>query len=496
MANTKYYVSKEKLGLYDEKIKKYISDADAEALKAAKEYADGLEDNYDAAGSAASALSEAKGYTDTEVAKANTAAATAQAAADAAQGTADAAQAAAEAAQSTADGAVAAIEELAGLVGDIPEDEKYADVESVIGYVDRKAEETLAAAQGGSSETAASVKLALDNYKTENNAKVNKNIEDIAAAQAAADDALAHSQGVAEGLAEAIEALEGADADQVGRIEALEGQITGLSGAMHFKGVIEGETLPETTDDYANGDVVILGDKEYVVNGGKFVELGDVSAEGERLTAIEGRVGSAEGRISTLEGEIPTINENISKKVDATAYDVKIAALEGADSGLDSRIKAIEDKFGEGEDSVGDMIQAAADAAQAAAIAEAEKKDATLKTAIETAYKEYVDGKDSAMNDRVAAVEADKHAHSNKALLDTYTQTEANLADAVNKKHEHANADVINAIEAANITTWNTVTSKASQSDLDVATGRIDTLEAWHAAFTECSEDDINNLFN
>ena len=28
-----------------------------------------------------------------------------------------------------------------------------------------------------------------------------------------------------------------------------------------------------------------------------------------------------------------------------------------------------------------------------------------------------------------------RHAHSNKALLDTYTQTEANLADAVSKKH-------------------------------------------------------------
>ena len=29
------------------------------------------------------------------------------------------------------------------------------------------------------------------------------------------------------------------------------------------------------------------------------------------------------------------------------------------------------------------------------------------------------------------------HTHSNKALLDTYTQTEANLADAVTKKHNH-----------------------------------------------------------
>ena len=52
-------------------------------------------------------------------------------------------------------------------VGEIPSDEAYADVTTIIGYVNKKAEETLASAQGGSSETAASVKLALDNYKAE-----------------------------------------------------------------------------------------------------------------------------------------------------------------------------------------------------------------------------------------------------------------------------------------------------------------------------------------
>lgn len=35
---------------------------------------------------------------------------------------------------------------------------------------------------------------------------------------------------------------------------------------------------------------------------------------------------------------------------------------------------------------------------------------------------------------------AKSHEHANKALLDTYTQTETNLADAVAKKHSHANA--------------------------------------------------------
>lgn len=37
-------------------------------------------------------------------------------------------------------------------------------------------------------------------------------------------------------------------------------------------------------------------------------------------------------------------------------------------------------------------------------------------------------------------IAAKSHEHANKALLDTYTQTEVNLADAVVKKHSHANA--------------------------------------------------------
>lgn len=72
----------------------------------------------------------------------------------------------------------AAIENAAGLyatkeyVGVIPD--SYTET-NVISYINKKAEETLAAAQGGSSETAASVKQQLDNYKAENDTKVNAN---------------------------------------------------------------------------------------------------------------------------------------------------------------------------------------------------------------------------------------------------------------------------------------------------------------------------------
>lgn len=60
-------------------------------------------------------------------------------------------------------------------------EDNYKDLDTVVAYINKKAEETLAAAQGGSSETAASVALALQNYKNENDPKVSKNINDIAA---------------------------------------------------------------------------------------------------------------------------------------------------------------------------------------------------------------------------------------------------------------------------------------------------------------------------
>ena len=58
----KKYLDYVGLTAYDEKIKKVISDADASALQDAKDYADGLADNYDAAGSATTAESNAKAY--------------------------------------------------------------------------------------------------------------------------------------------------------------------------------------------------------------------------------------------------------------------------------------------------------------------------------------------------------------------------------------------------------------------------------------------------
>ena len=84
----------------------------------------------------------------------------------------------------------------------------------------------------------------------------------------------------------AISGLTGRVTQAESDIDELQGKITGLTGAMHFKGVVE--ALPEELDAYEPGDVILFGTKEYVCvdkEGAKeWHELGD---EGSHLTKTE-----------------------------------------------------------------------------------------------------------------------------------------------------------------------------------------------------------------
>lgn len=81
-------------------------------------------------------------------------------------------------------------------------------------------------------------------------------------------------------------------------------------------------------------------------------------------------------------------------------------------------------------------------------------------------------------------IAAKAHEHANKALLDTYTQTEANLADAVAKKHSHANATELakfaDGDKAKLDTAVQSITAgtglKATKTGTDVAVGFDDTV--------------------
>ena len=85
-----------------------------------------------------------------------------------------------EAAAAAAKKAQDDVDALSAYVGTIPSDEAYADITNIVAFIQKRAQEVLAQAQGGSSETAASVKAALDAYIALNDPKVSKNTEDIA----------------------------------------------------------------------------------------------------------------------------------------------------------------------------------------------------------------------------------------------------------------------------------------------------------------------------
>lgn len=91
--------------------------------------------------------------------------------------------------------------------------------------------------------------------------------------------------------------------------------------------------------------------------------------------------------------------------------------------------------------------------------------------------------KDEVAETDLASALADKiHTHSNKSLLDTYTQTEANLADAVSKKHAHDNKATLDAITSTVKSGYDTskasfdakATAFAALAKLDVTTN-VDT---------------------
>lgn len=62
---------------------------------------------------------------------------------------------------------------------------------------------------------------------------------------------------------------------------------------------------------------------------------------------------------------------------------------------------------------------------------------------------------DTALLEKVNASSEGNHWHDNKALLDTYDQTNADIKDAVQKKHEHGNKTVLDNITAAKVAEWN-----------------------------------------
>ena len=468
MPNTKKYVSLDKLSLYDEKIKKVITDGDAAALAGAKEYADGLAGNYEAAGTVA----------------------TAQAAL---QKNIDAVQANVDIAQAAADKAQGEVDALETLVGTLPEGTAAT---SVVDYVNVKtagiatdaalgelnnqvsglqtvvngitadylkaadkteladaiaAEETRAKGVEGGLETR--VKAIEDDYlKAADKEALQGGIDGVA--EDVADIAKDYLKGTDK---TELEGKIGAKADQTALDAEIE-RATGIEGGLRTDvDAIKGDYLKAADKEELQGNIdTVSGALERLTNGVSAEEVDGVNDliqyvkdHGAEVTGMqEGIADNADaiegvaGRMDTAEDEIDALQGAVAGKVEQSAYDAKVEALEGADTALAGRLDKLE--------AIEHDAYIAADTALKNELNGeiAKKADASIVEAMDAAYK----AADEGLAGRLDAVEAqlgDGEGSVTDLIADAKAELQGEIATAVDgAKEDASNKDAVVLAEA------------------------------------------------
>ena len=512
MATTKKYVSLEKLGLYDEKIKKYLADADDVVLDSAKDYADGLASNYDAAGTAATkageALASAQTYADGKVnalangaVKANT---------DAIAAIKD---------DANIDSFADVVAELAKKqdVGD------YATKAEAKGYADAKdgaIAEAKAAGEGAQATANANAQAidAINHADTGILAKAKKFASDEDAKVQASVDALADKVGtVPEGstvMGIITEIQENAydDTEIQEKIDGIGAKVTTLIG----------EDVNKSVRTIANEELA----KQLIAEGAAesldtLAEIAawiqshpdDAAAMNEAIVALQNKVDTGDKTVSTYVADAITALSigDYAKAADLTALAGRVSALEttSATHATKTEVQGVVDALNEYKDAhAGDYTNAQVDAAikvvadNVAALNDTYATDAELAQAIEDVKA------DSSNKDVVVLAEAQKGITAVQTAVDTHTsngdihvtaEQKTAWTTAAGKAHEHSNLTVLEGITSAKVTEWDKVSGKAEQTALQAEIERAMAAEKANAdaiaAFVECSEEEINALF-
>ena len=255
------------------------------------------------------------------------------------------------------------------------------------------------------------------------------------------------------------------------RMDAAEASITTLTGADTVEGSVakalkdakayaDGKdaaiTAAKSAADAAQADVDALEAKVGTVPADKTV----VEMISDAQTAATYDDTALAGRVTTIEGKVTTlIGSDASKSARTIASEEVAKIVAGADASYDT-LKEIADWISSHKTDATAMNSAittlegivdgiGGDGEKATVVEYVTDAIAALKIG------DYAKAADlTALAGRVTTLEGKAHTHSNKALLDTYTQTEVDLADAVAKKHEHSNKAVLDGITADKVAKW------------------------------------------
>lgn len=355
-----------------------------------------------------------------------------------AQGYADAKDDAIAAAKKAGDDAQADVNALKAKVGTVPDDKTVVQM--------------ISEAQTAATYDDTTVKA---NIKT--------NADDIDALQTLVGDTAVATQ-ITNAVTQAKTDLVGADADAgtASTIKGAKKYADGLNTAMDTR-VAALETAVGEGGSVAaqiTAEIAKLDKKDEAV-AGKYVSA--VSEEDGVITVVRADLPDytetyAAKKHTHAIADVTDLQTTLDSKAaasDVTTLGTKVTTLIGDDA--DKSVRAIANEelaaqlIPEGaKESLNTLQEIAAwiqkhpdDAsAMSAAISALEGKvgDKTVSAQITEAIEALKAGDLKTAVDRITALEKTTHTHENKALLDTYTQTEVNLADAVAKKHSHANA--------------------------------------------------------
>lgn len=207
-------------------------------------------------------------------------------------------------------------------------------------------------------------------------------------------------------------------------------------------------------------------------------------ADAVKVVKVDEAVKADEATKATQDGNGDVITDTYFKKADVATTNVS-AFVNDAKYQKDTEVAAaIQAAIAEINHAVFQKVDAVPEAANAESnvlylVPEGDKLNIYAKINDEMVL---IDDTDADLSGY--ALKTELHEHANKDLLDTYTQTEENLADAVAKKHEHtfadadvedviakkhehANATVLDAISAEKVAAWDA----AEQNAKDYADG-------------------------
>ena len=129
--------------------------------------------------------------------------------------------------------------------------------------------------------------------------------------------------------------------------------IAGLTGAMHFRGVFDST---DVVTDPQNGDIILVGTKEYVYSkpgaeAGSWVELGDETSVGNLTTytgydtALTTSATTLAGGINELDAKIKGMDYSVAAEAD-NGVKVQVTQVDGAITSVVTTVDAIESAAG------------------------------------------------------------------------------------------------------------------------------------------------------